>query len=52
MKKLLLIIGAAVMVFAPVAVNAADPYIESDGTSGISTGYRVKGRPVWRWISR
>lgn len=39
----LLIIGAAVMVIAPVVVNAADPYIESDGTSGISTGYRMKG---------
>jgi hypothetical protein len=26
-----------------VAVNAADPYIESDGTCGISTGYRMKG---------
>ena len=42
MKKLL-IIGAAVMAIALVAVNAADPYIESDGTSGISTGYRMKG---------
>ena len=39
----LLIIGAAVLAIAPMAVNAADPYIESDGTSGISTGYRMKG---------
>ena len=39
----LLIIGAAVLAIAPVAVNAADPYIESDGTSGMSTGYRMKG---------
>ena len=44
MKKSLLIIGAAVMAIAPLASNAAaDPYIESDGTSGISTGYRMKG---------
>ena len=28
---------------AQTASAAADPYIESDGTSGISTGYRMKG---------
>ena len=28
---------------AQTACAAADPYIESDGTSGISTGYRMKG---------
>ena len=39
----LLIIGAAAMAIAPLVVNAEDPYIESDGTSGISTGYRMKG---------
>ena len=27
----------------PATVRAEDPYIESDGTSGISTGYRMKG---------
>ena len=44
MKKSLLIIGATVMAIATQTANAAaDPYIESDGTSGISTGYRVKG---------
>ena len=42
MRKLL-IIGAVVLAVAPVAVNAADPYIESDGTCGISTGYRMNG---------
>ena len=40
----LLILGAAVMaIAAQTASVAADPYIESDGTSGISTGYRMKG---------
>ena len=44
MKKLLLIIGASVMAIATQMANAAaDPYIESDGTSGISTGYRMNG---------
>ena len=44
MKKALLIIGAAVMaIAAQMACAAADPYIESDGTSGISTGYRMNG---------
>ena len=44
MKKLLLTIGAVVMaIAAQTASAAADPYIESDGTSGISTGYRMKG---------
>ncbi|MBQ3290310.1 MAG: hypothetical protein IJH50_12995 [Kiritimatiellae bacterium] len=44
MKKSLLIIGATVMAIATQTANAADdPYIESDGTSGISTGYRMKG---------
>ena len=33
----------AVSPMLPVAASAADPYIESDGTSGISTGYRMKG---------
>ena len=27
----------------PATVRAEDPYIEADGTSGISTGYRMKG---------
>ena len=40
----LLIIGAAVMaIAAQTASAAADPYIESDGTCGISTGYRMNG---------
>ena len=44
MKQLLLIIGSAIMAIAPLASNAAaDPYIESDGTCGISTGYRMNG---------
>ena len=43
MKKLLLTISAAVMTIAAQTANAADPYIESDGTCGISTGYRIKG---------
>lgn len=33
----------AVSAMLPVAASAADPYIQSDGTSGISTGYRMKG---------
>ena len=40
MKKSLLILVSA---FVALAVNAEDPYIESLGTSGISTGYRMKG---------
>ena len=44
MKKLLLTISAAIMaIAAQTASGAADPYIESDGTSGISTGYRMNG---------
>ena len=40
MKKSLLFLVSA---FVALAVNAEDPYIESLGTSGISTGYRMKG---------
>lgn len=44
MKKLLLTISAAITaIAAQTASGAADPYIESDGTSGISTGYRMNG---------
>ena len=44
MKKSPLIIGAAVVAIATQTANAAaDSYIESDGTCGISTGYRMKG---------
>ena len=43
MKKLLLTISVAITAIAAHTANAADPYIESDGTSGISTGYRMKG---------
>ena len=43
----LLIVGAAAIVIAPLAVSAADPYVQTkvglDGTTmaGISTGYRM-----------
>ena len=40
MKKSVFLFASA---FAAFAVNAEDPYIESLGTSGISTGYRMKG---------
>ena len=40
MKTSMLLLASA---FAAFAVNAEDPYIESLGTSGISTGYRMKG---------
>ena len=39
MKNVLVTVVAAL---AAVSVFAADAYIESDGTSGISTGYRIK----------
>ena len=38
--------GLSTIAMTVLAVNATygdDPYIESDGTSGISTGYRMKG---------
>ena len=38
-KRLLLFVPA----FVAFAVNAEDPYIESLGTSGIFTGYCMKG---------
>ena len=44
MKKLLMLTcTAAVMASAVPTAHAEDAYIESDGTSGISTGYRMKG---------
>ena len=39
MKRLLLLVAALLSVSA----MAEDPYIESLGSSGISTGYRMKG---------
>ena len=40
MKQSILPVFAALV--AASGVYAADPYIESDGTTGISTGYHLK----------
>ena len=42
-KLLIMTCAAAAMVVAVPTAHAEDAYIESDGTSGISTGYRMKG---------
>ena len=44
MKKLLIMTcAAAAMASAVPTAHAEDAYIQSDGTNGISTGYRMKG---------
>ena len=35
--------GMVLMTYVAAQGNPADPYIECDGTSGINTGYRIKG---------
>lgn len=42
-SKGILMVAAALMAGAVLQGASAAPYIESDGTSGISTGYRMKG---------
>ena len=41
--KLATVAAFAAVALLTAAARADDPYIESDGTSGISTGYRMKG---------